>query len=252
LTLVGAAAVGQADTADRGRRLRWWQEVLTSLGIYFVYSVIRNVSEGTVGTAFAHAKQLIRWQGMIGLNIEETLQDHALRFRPLIIFMNYMYGSLHFVVTAGVVIWLFRRYPEAYPRWRNTLVVTTLLALCGFMFWPLMPPRLLPDSYGFVDTLAKYPTFWSFDSGGMNEVSNQYAAMPSLHFAWSTFCACALAPRAKRRWVQVAAISYPILTLCAIVLTGNHFILDAAGGALVFIAGYLIAHRLFPALRARF
>ena len=50
-------------------------------------------------------------------------------------------------------------------------------------------------SYGFVDTLAKYPTFWSFNSGAVNKISNQFAAMPSVHCAWALWCACALVPR---------------------------------------------------------
>jgi len=150
-------------------------------------------------------------------------------------------------VTAGAVIYLYRRWPGDYPRWRNTLALTTILALIGFIFWPLMPPRLLhtmaPGHYDFVDTLAKYPTFWSFDSGAINKISNQYAAMPSLHFGWSLFCASALAPRLRRRPARVAAALYPLLTLTAIVLTGNHYFLDAAGGAVVFAAGYGLARR---------
>ncbi len=67
--------------------------------------------------------------------------------------------------------------------------------------------------------------------------------MPSLHFGWSLFCATALAPRLRRRAARVAAALYPLLTLAAIVLTGNHFILDAAGGAVVFLAGYWLARR---------
>ena len=64
-----------------------------------------------------------------------------------------------------------------------------------------MPPRLLDTmpgaDYGFVDTLAKYPTFWTFNSGAMKKISNQYAAMPSVHCAWALWCACALVPRAE-------------------------------------------------------
>jgi hypothetical protein len=225
------------------RRLSWWREVLITLVLYQVYSAIRNVSEGTKEVAFRHARQLMEWQSALGINHEETLQSWALNSRPLIIFMNYIYGSLHFIVTAGAVIFLYRKFPGDYPRWRNTLALTTILALIGFIFWPLMPPRLLPAHYGFVDTLAKYPTFWSFDSGAINEISNQYAAMPSLHFGWSLFCASALAPRLRRRPARIAAALYPLLTLAAIVLTGNHFVLDAAGGAVVFLAGYGLARR---------
>ena len=231
------------------RRLYWWREVLITLVLYQVYSAIRNVSEGSKEVAFRHAQQLMDWQAAIGINHEETLQSWALQSKPLIILLNYIYGSLHFIVTAGVVIWLYRRHPGDYPRWRNTLALTTLLALIGFVFWPLMPPRLLhtaaqPGQYDFVDTLARYPTFWSFESGAINKISNQYAAMPSLHFGWSLFCAAALAPRLRRRPARVAAALYPLLTLAAIVLTANHFILDAAGGVVVFLAGYLLARRL--------
>ena len=179
------------------------------------------------------------------------MQDWALDFRPLVIAMNYVYGSLHFVVTAGVIIYLFRRQSDDYPRWRNTLAFTTLFALIGFISWPLMPPRLMPDSYSFVDTLAEYPTFWSFNSGAMNEVSNQYAAMPSLHFGWSMFCLCGLLPHLRRLGARAAIIAYPGLTLAAIVLTGNHFILDAVGGAIVFGLGYLVGRRFTTAGRTR-
>jgi hypothetical protein len=228
------------------KRLHWWAEVLAIVGFYVVYSFIRNANEGTATTAFAHARDLMRWQGHLGLNVEETLQEWALHFRPLVVAMNYVYGSLHFVVTAGVIIYLFRRYAGDYPRWRNALAVTTALALLGFILWPLMPPRLLPASYGFVDTLARYPTIWSFDSGALQKVSNQYAAMPSLHFAWALFCTCALVPRLQRPLWRWLAMAYPVLTLAAIVLTGNHFVLDAVGGAAVFGAGCALAWRFTP------
>jgi hypothetical protein len=225
------------------RRLYWWREALTVLVLYEVYSAIRNLSEGSTRQAFRHARQLMHWQHMIGLNHEATLQSWALHSKPLIIVLNYVYGSLHFIITTGAVVWLYRRHPGDYPLWRNTLALTTVLALIGFIFWPLMPPRLLPAHYGFVDTLAKYPTFWSFDSGTIHSISNQYAAMPSLHFGWSLFCASALAPRLRRRPARVAAALYPLLTLAAIVLTANHYVLDAAGGAVVFLAGYLLSRR---------
>jgi hypothetical protein len=239
-----------ARTLSDGRRLYWWRELLTVLALYGVYSAIRNASEGSYRLAFQHAREVMRWQRMVGLNLEEILQDWALHLKPLVIALNYVYGSLHFVVTAGVIVYLYRRHSDDYPRWRNALAITTALALIGFVFWPLMPPRLLPPRYGFVDTLARYPTLWSFDSGTLHKISNQYAAMPSLHFAWSLFCACALTPRVRAAGWRFAACAYPPLTLAAIVLTGNHFFLDAAGGAVVFGAGYLLSRRLGPSRAA--
>jgi hypothetical protein len=226
------------------RRLHWWREALTVLVLYEVYSAIRNLSEGSTRQAFHHARQLMHWQHMIGLNHEATLQSWALHSKPLIVVLNYVYGSLHFIITAGAVIWLYRRHPGDYPRWRNTLALTTVLALIGFVFWPLMPPRLLPAQYGFVDTLAKYKTFWSFDSGAINKISNQYAAMPSLHFAWSTWCACVLVPMIRPRWGKALMAMYPVITVFCIVVTANHYWIDAVGGGIALLLGYLIGGRL--------
>jgi hypothetical protein len=224
-----------------GRTLYWWVEVGVTLAFYLVYSAIRNANEGGASEAFANARQIMGWERDLGLFFERAWQDWALGVKPLVVAMNYAYGSLHFVVTAGAIIYLFRRCTDDYPRWRNTLAFTTGLALIGFVAWPLMPPRLLPEHYGFVDTLARYPTLWSFDSGGVQDISNQYAAMPSLHFGWSLFCAFAIAPRVRRRVVKVLFASYPVLTFVAIVLTGNHYWLDAAGGGVIFAAGWALA-----------
>jgi len=224
-----------------GRHLYWWIEILAIIAFYMVYSAIRNANEGGTAHAFANARELISWQKALGINHEEWLQDWALHFRPLIIAMNYVYGSLHFVVTAGVGIFLYRRWTNDFPLWRNTLAVTTGLALIGFILWPLMPPRLLPESYSFVDTLAKYPTFWSFNSGAVSKISNQYAAMPSVHCAWALWCACVAVPRVRKHWVKILFALYPVLTVTAIVLTGNHYVLDAVGGFAVLGVGYAVA-----------
>lgn len=239
-----------ARVLDDGRTLYWWVEVILILAFYLVYTAIRNANEGGEVEALRNARDVISWERGVSLYFEEAWQNWALGFKPLIIAMNYIYGSLHFVVTGGAIVYLFRKFPNDYPRWRNTLAVTTGLALIGFILWPLMPPRLLPGSFGYVDTLARYPTIWSFDSGAMQDISNQFAAMPSLHFAWASFCAFALVPRLQNRWVKWALGLYPALTLVAIVLTGNHYWLDAVGGAVVFGVGYAIASRFTRAGRS--
>jgi len=92
----------------------------------------------------------------------------------------------------------------------------------------------------FVDTLQRFGGLWSFDSGTMQSISNQYAAMPSLHFAWSTWCWLALRPVVPRRSLRLLLAAYPWLTLFAIVVTANHYWIDAAGGALALALGYMI------------
>jgi hypothetical protein len=246
--------VQAADPTTRAHAaLRWWREVAFILAFYGVYSVVRN-QFGSAGSpvashreALVHAREVIRIERAVGLFHEEAIQHWFLGWRWFIQFWNLFYGTFHFVVTAGCIVWLFRRFPERYVRWRTTLACTTALALIGFALYPLLPPRLLSPSYGFVDTLKVYGGLWSFDSGAMAKVSNQYAAMPSLHFAWSTWCAFVLVPTVRRVWVKVLAALYPLLTLFAIIVTANHYWLDAAGGALILsigsLAGLLWANR---------
>ncbi len=120
-------------------------------------------------------------------------------------FLDDFYGTAHFVVTV-VALCCCSAGPGAGTRcgatpWRSP----PALALIGFAFFPLMPPRLLPSSYHFVDTLETIGGLWSFESGPMAQVSNQYAAMPSLHFAWSSWCALVHGARSSsRRWAKVA------------------------------------------------
>ncbi len=244
------------DPADprRPAGLRWWKEVLYIAAFYGVYSAIRNTQgSATVSAAhaFAHARNVIHVERGLGLFFEERVQEAFLGWRPFIQFWNLFYGTFHFVVTIVALVLLFRRFPARYPRWRNTLAATTGLALIGFATYPLMPPRLLPASYGFVDTLRVYGGLWSFESGPVAQVSNQYAAMPSLHFAWSAWSALVLVPALRPLWAKVLAAAYPVLTLFAIVVTANHFVLDAAGGVLVLAGGVVIGFPLAARIERR-
>ena len=235
-----------------GRTLYWWVEILAILAFYAVYSAIRNANGSHPIHAFDDAKHIVSIEHHLGIFHEETIQRWALHFKPLIITSNYFYGSLHFIVTIGVTIWLFRRYSNDYPRYRNTLAITTALALIGFTVFPLMPPRLLHLYHyqtGFVDTLQRYPTPWSFDSGPAARVSNQYAAMPSVHIAWSTWCALALVPRLKRTGARVLAALYPVITLTVIVVTANHYFLDAVGGLAILSIGWFLGDKFTRAGR---
>ena len=94
--------------------------------------------------------------------------------------------------------------------------------------------------FGFVDTLAEYGGPWSFDSDTMASISNQYAAMPSLHIGWSTWCALAVWPLLRRRWTRALVLLYPLATLFCIVVTANHYWMDGVGGLLAFGVGALI------------
>lgn len=251
----------------RRPRLRWWREVLYTLGIYGVYSTVRNQFGSNAGTlgeanriAYEHALDIIAIQDAMGLYIERTLQRWYLDLPAdgFIGFWNVFYGTAHFVVTAVALIWLYRRDKARYPVWRNTLAFTTVFALIGFASFSLMPPRLLDSTgqfgppadlnaerdFGFEDTLARYQTFWSFESETLKDVSNQYAAMPSLHVGWATWAAIVLLPMLRRRWARALVIAHPFATVFCILVTGNHFWLDAAGGLVILGGGFLAGRAL--------
>ena len=242
-------------TATPARRLYWWREVLYVLAFYGVYTLIRNrgLDPNAHVQAFHNAKRVIGVEKFLH-SFHEAWVQHL--FYPsakwFLSFWNVYYGTFHFIVTVIAIVWLFRRDKARYPLWRNTLAFTTGLALIGFAFFPLMPPRLLPNPpYHFVDTLQVVRGLWSFDSGTMQKISNQYAAMPSLHFGWSSWCALVLFPLVRRRWVKGLVIVYPFLTLFAIVVTANHYWLDAAGGALVLAVGFTLGRWFTAAVERR-
>jgi hypothetical protein len=276
---VGDAADQAGETVDRSVfRLRWWREVVYIVLIYGIYSAVRNSfgsgSGGaeTVEPAFNHGKAVIQLEKNLGLYIEPHLQSWYLDLpaHGLIRIWGAYYGLFHFVVAAMALIWMFRRFPQRYRLWRNTLALTTVLALVGFASFSLMPPRLLDDSgvyggcqvyaagdarhhdlppageapcdrYGYVDTVAKYGGWASFGSDEMAKVSNQFAAMPSMHIGWSTWCALVLFPMVRRRWARAIVVAYPMITLFDIMVTANHYWIDGLGGLLCLSVAFLLA-----------
>jgi hypothetical protein len=227
--------------------LRWRREVALALGLYGVYSLIRDL-QGSAAVSYqpavANATKVIVIEQATGLLHEAALQHLALQARWLIELANILYGSLHFVVTIAVVVALYRTSAPAYRRARNALAITTLLALIGFTLFPMAPPRLLPASYGFVDTLARFGTLWSFHNGPVSQLSNQYAAMPSLHFGWALWCTLAVLPIVHSRALRIAVCTYPMVTLVVIIITANHLILDAVAGAAIVGVGFAVSQMM--------
>jgi hypothetical protein len=230
------------------RRLYWWRELLLATAFYALYSFIRNTQGSSLvsrAVAQANALRVISIEKFFGMYHERWLQQLFIGAGPAMVLWNFFYGTFHFVITVVVLVYLFRRFPERYRVWRNALAATTALALIGFAMFPLLPPRLLPASFGFVDSLDVYGSLWQFDSGSMQVISNQYAAMPSLHFAWSLWSGLALFPVLRRPWAKALAILYPVLTLLAILITANHFLLDAMGGATALGIGWLLGRAMY-------
>jgi hypothetical protein len=225
--------------------------VVAFYGLYTLVRDLRGDRPVSRIQAFTNAKRVIRVERWVGMFHEANIQHAVLSYRWLIRLSDDFYGTFHFAVTIGVLVALFFWFPTRYRGWRNTLALTTGLALIGFYFFPLMPPRLLPNGYQFVDTLKSIGGLWNFGSGPVNDVSNQYAAMPSLHTAWSLWSACALASVIRPWWGRVAVFLYPAFTIFAIVITANHYFADAIAGAVLLGVSALIAHPITAALDRR-
>lgn len=224
-------------------RPKWWREVLYVALFYGLYTLVRNLhgSVLSISEAERNAARIVDWERAVRLFQEERIQEFFLPHEWFIKFLNVYYGTAHFIVTIGVLLWLFHVQTDRYRQWRNVLFMTTGLALVGYMTFPLAPPRLLAPEFGFVDTLKTVGGLWDFDSGAVAKASNQYAAMPSLHVGWALWCAAAIMPILRHTLSRVLISLYPALTISAIVITGNHYWADVFGGALIFALGYVAA-----------
>jgi hypothetical protein len=231
------------------QRYAWLRETAIILGFYYVYQTIRSLADhpGVTTRAYANARRLVGWERSLHIFHEQAVQQAFLGAAWFIRLMNIYYGTLHFAITIGLLVWMYSKRHHAYASMRNLLGLTTALALVGYWSFPLAPPRLYkcndnipvpgPDGFSigkcFVDTLDHFGGLWSYHSPIAKAVANQYAAMPSLHFGWSLWCAIVVVRHARHRFTKVLGLLYPLLTLFAIVVTANHYVLDAAGGAVI-------------------
>jgi hypothetical protein len=222
------------------RRPRLWFEIVLIALSYWTYSLIRNAVPEQRAEALRNADWIWKSEHQLGMAVEESVNHTVNSVAWLIVGMNYYYATLHFVITLGVLVWLFRSHPGRYAATRLVLFATTGVALAGYYLYPLAPPRLMHGSR-FIDTVTVHQTWGSMASGDLKHVSNQYAAMPSMHIGWSLWCGLTIFALAKVPWVRVLGLLYPAATLIVIVATANHFWLDAVGGILCLTFGFTVA-----------
>ncbi|MFG2883901.1 phosphatase PAP2 family protein [Streptomyces sp. NPDC048297] len=240
-------------------RLRWWTELPLILLVYGCYTAGRLLARGDVSTAVDHGLAILRFERAFHLNAEHPLNRLFTREPWLGVPADFWYASLHYVVTPIILVWLFRTRAEHYRAARTWLMSSTFIGLIGFTLLPTCPPRLLSPGYGFVDTMAHYSSYgwWGGEASaprGMGAMTNQYAAMPSLHVGWALWCGVMLWRHGGTRLTKVLGVAYPLLTAIVVMGTANHYFLDAAAGVAVMGVGLLIAPRVTRAtdlLRAR-
>jgi PAP2 superfamily protein len=223
------------------RRWRGWVEAVALFVVYQSFEWLRTQTAGSPVAAQRNARQIVGAERTLGIFHERAIQQWFLPHHFVVELWDFYYGTIHFAVPVVALWLLWRRTPDRYRHHLNALAAATLLGLIGFWLYPLTPPRLLPAHYGFVDTAARIGGMGVFDSGSMRDTGNLFAAMPSLHLTWSTWCAIVLVPVLRQPWLRALAILYPLITLAAVVITGNHYLLDAVGGWIVLAGGWLIA-----------
>lgn len=236
--------------AGWGRRsVRCVWNALLIVGFYAAYAVIRNTHGGRISPAqearaLGHGLAVLDLERRLGLDHETTIQGLFLRVPVLMKASNIFYATAHFTVTAGVLLALTVAGGRRHARWRNILGLATAVALVGFAVYPTMPPRLLPDHPALIDTLSVVGGFWSFQTPVIERIADPYAAIPSLHIVWATWCTCAMWSRLGRVWMRAAALAYPVATSIVVVATANHYLLDVLAGLTVFAGAWLAVRAL--------
>ena len=229
-----------ASTALRtaGRLPRWLSvrhslrtEAVVVLVLYSLYELSRGLVVGDADAASAHADRLVALERSLHLLFEANVQRTAHALPGLTGLLGVAYLTLHLVVTAGVLLWLHRRRPAAFPFVRTTLLLASALALVGFLVFPTAPPRLA--GIGIADTVSNGHV--DLNRGLVSSLYNPYAAVPSMHVGYALIVAASLLLYGRRPLVRALGALYPPFVLLVVVATGNHFFFDAAAGALVAV-----------------
>ncbi|MCF1595465.1 bifunctional glycosyltransferase 87/phosphatase PAP2 family protein [Streptomyces muensis] len=217
-------------------------ELLLIRVTYFLYAQIRLAAAGDSNsagrvTAEENGREIHSIERALHIDIEHWANHAVVKVDWLRNFFDFYYESFHFGVPLAILAVLYWRRPVDY-RWARTAIgFATVFALAGFWLYPLAPPRLMPG-LGFIDTVHGPQDFTRPDYGTLTELTNQYAAMPSLHFGWSLWCGIVIVVLAPRWWMKALGLLHPLFTVTAIVVTGNHWVLDAVGGAAVVGLGF--------------
>ncbi|PWI14138.1 hypothetical protein DI272_08210 [Streptomyces sp. Act143] len=227
---------GETDAIARPPLVR---ELLLVAGLFLVYKFGRQLAAGHTGEAFGNAHRVWDLERAVHLPGEGSVQNLLLHGDTLVHLANTYYATVHFPATAAFLIWLYLRRPGHYVWARRVLAAVTAAALLVHLAFPLAPPRMLAAA-GLVDTAKVYgPSVYGPPQ--TDHLSNQFAAMPSLHFGWALMVAIGLivATRSRWRWLWLL---HPLLTLTVIVGTANHYWLDAIVATLMLGIALVVIH----------
>ena len=184
--------------------------------------------------AIERARDINRWQQNIALPTELSLQQFVMRYDWLARSTNFFYAVVHVPATVAFLVWLFVRQRGAYPRWRNALAMLTAACLV-IRYVRVAPPRFLPE-LGYVDLATRYglSVYGPVGTG----VSDQFAAMPSIHVGWAALVTFGVIGASTSKWRWLFLLHF-VFTMFAVTATGNHWWLD--GIAAVALLGVTLS-----------
>jgi membrane-associated phospholipid phosphatase len=231
----------------RVRRPALLGELIVVLVLVKVYDQVRALEAARAGTALHNAHGVLAVERWLHLDVELSANHWMAGHHTLSLVMSWWYQLAHLTVTLAVLGWCYLRRPDAYRSARNALVLTNVAGLAVFFVLPVMPPRLLPGG-GYVDSVAA-AGFGSSHTGPVP--ADQYAAMPSLHLAWAVWTASVAMLLLSRYRLRVLLVLYPAVTAVAVVVTGNHYVLDVLAGVLVAVLALLASRAQITLRRTR-
>ncbi len=243
LTRAGAAATLTTVRRDaRSARPRAGLELALLALLYVGYSLARLLADDDPVRATDNAHGVLDLERVLHLDVEVWANQLFTGLPGLSLAASYWYSALHYLVTPVVLLWVYRRHALGYRRVRNALVGATAAGLVGFVLLPVAPPRMLP---GYTDVLAVTSVhgWWGSDASapkGLGGLTNELAAMPSLHVGWALWCAWVVFLCTRSTWLRGAAASYAVGTVLVVVGTANHYVLDAVAGALLILLAVLV------------
>jgi lipoprotein signal peptidase len=235
-------------TAARLRRTTVVVREVLIVGVaVFLYFLVRGLVDAKRDLAFDHAERVIDAEQTWGVFVEPELQSAVLRHGWLVDVSNWVYVYGHWPVVVLTLVWVLTRHPSEFTRFRNAMLISGAIGLVIFVYFPVAPPRFMTQ-YGFIDTVTEQTNGYRVLQPPA--FTNQYAAMPSLHFGWNLLMGIAWASLSGNRWTRLFGWLMPPLMFAAIVLTANHYLLDGVAGGALAMLGFVVATQLWATRRS--
>jgi membrane-associated phospholipid phosphatase len=223
------------------------RQIVLFCGAYWLYRLVRGLVDGRAAEAFDNAREVIRIEKDLGLFIEPSVNAWATAHSLIGDAASWMYVNSHFAITTVALAWIYLRRNERFYFVRNMFMVAMGLALVGYIALPTAPPRMLPE-WGFTDSVQAF-TGVDHDTGSTGVLFNPFAAIPSMHVAFSLMLGMTMAQIVRRRWAKVLWYAYSPLVTFVVIATANHWWVDAVLGAATAAVSALAAHALLARAR---